>query len=187
MPGFLSFLMIKITIGAFLLCGALSFSAFPALPHADTPGGKVVNELVKHWTSSKELSLAVANAMPDADYSFKASPGEMSFGEQMNHIAGANSHYCSAAAGTKGPLAGEKLSDNSKAAAIKNLSAAYDYCIDSIKESSDASLQKSVSSGGNSTTPFELFWGGFTHSAHHRGQAEVYLRLKGITPPEYKF
>lgn len=25
----------------------------------------------------------------------------------------------------------------------------------------------------------------FTHVAHHRAQAEVYLRLKGITPPVY--
>jgi len=25
------------------------------------------------------------------------------------------------------------------------------------------------------------------HMAHHRGQAEVYLRLKGITPPPYKW
>jgi uncharacterized damage-inducible protein DinB len=23
--------------------------------------------------------------------------------------------------------------------------------------------------------------------AHHRGQTEVYLRLKGITPPQYKW
>jgi uncharacterized damage-inducible protein DinB len=26
-----------------------------------------------------------------------------------------------------------------------------------------------------------------SHMAHHRGQAEVYLRLKGITPPEYQW
>jgi len=27
----------------------------------------------------------------------------------------------------------------------------------------------------------------FTHTAHHRGQAEVYLRLKGIVPPKYRY
>ncbi|HWF47971.1 MAG TPA: DinB family protein, partial [Bryobacteraceae bacterium] len=179
--------MVKIAIGAFLICGALSFCALPALSADDTAGhNKVVDELVKHWTTSKELSLAVANAMPEADYSFKATAGEMSFGEQMNHIAAADSYYCSTAAGTKGPFKG-KPADDSKSAAIKNLTVAYDYCIDSIKELSDASLQKSIPTKSGSTTPFELFWGGFTHAAHHRGQAEVYLRLKGITPPEYKF
>jgi uncharacterized damage-inducible protein DinB len=25
----------------------------------------------------------------------------------------------------------------------------------------------------------------FTHTAHHRAQAEVYLRVKGIQPPNY--
>jgi uncharacterized damage-inducible protein DinB len=178
--------MTKIAIGAFLICGALSFCALPASSANDASGNKVIDELVKHWTTSKDLSLAVANAMPEDDYSFKATAAEMSFGEQMNHIAAADSFYCSAAAGTKGPIKG-KPADNSKSGAIKNLTAAYDYCIDSVKESSDASLQKSISTKSGTTTPFELFWGGFTHAAHHRGQAEVYLRLKGITPPEYKF
>ncbi|HEX4229658.1 MAG TPA: DinB family protein [Bryobacteraceae bacterium] len=178
--------MRKIAIGTVFICGALSFCALPASSADGASDHKVVDELVKHWTTSKELSLAVANAMPEDDYSFKATSPEMSFGEQMNHIAAADSYYCSAAAGTKGPIKG-KPADNSRSAAIKNLNVAYDYCIDSIKEMSDASLQKSISTKNGTTTPFELFWGGFTHAAHHRGQAEVYLRLKGITPPEYKF
>jgi uncharacterized damage-inducible protein DinB len=27
----------------------------------------------------------------------------------------------------------------------------------------------------------------YMHTAHHRGQAVVYLRVKGITPPTWKF
>ena len=123
--------------------------------------------------------------MPDDGYSFRATPAEMSFGEQMNHIAQADANYCSAAAGTKSPLA--KSKDNDKSAAVKNLNTAYDYCIAGIKNSTDAELLKPVSMHGHTTTAFELYWGGFTHSAHHRGQAEVYLRLKGVTPPEYTF
>jgi uncharacterized damage-inducible protein DinB len=51
----------------------------------------------------------------------------------------------------------------------------------------DADLEKTMTRGGNTVSKFELLWGGFTHTAHHRGQAEVYLRLKGIKPPDYKF
>jgi uncharacterized damage-inducible protein DinB len=36
-------------------------------------------------------------------------------------------------------------------------------------------------------TGFEWLWSYFTHTAHHRGQAEVYMRVKGIKPPDYKF
>ncbi len=145
----------------------------------------MVSALVKHWQASKELTLAVANAMPDDGYSFKATQAEMSFGEQMNHIAQADANYCSAAFGEKPSM--EKPADNTKATATKNLTAEFDYCIAGIQKMTDADLEKTVSRGGKSITKFELLWGGFTHTAHHRGQAEVYLRLKGITPPDYKF
>ena len=145
----------------------------------------LVDALVKHWQSSKELTLAVADAMPDDGYSFKATPAEMSFGEQMNHIAQADSNYCSLAFGDKSPM--EKPAGSTKATAVKNLTAEFDYCISGIQKMTDSDLTKTVMARGNSITKFELLWGGFTHTAHHRGQAEVYLRLKGITPPAYKF
>jgi uncharacterized damage-inducible protein DinB len=152
---------------------------------AQDSGKALVNELVSHWETSKSLSLAVAEAMPEASYSFKATEPEMSFGGQMNHIAAANGSYCSAAIGTKSPIG--KPADDTKATATKNLTTAYDYCIDGLKEMTDADLQTKVKRGKSEVTKFELFWGGFTHAAHHRGQAEVYLRLKGVTPPQYEF
>ena len=152
---------------------------------AQESGKTLANELVKHWQISKNLSLAVAQAMPEDAYSFKATDAEMSFGEQMNHIALGNTNYCAAASGTKNPLS--KGTDNTQATAIKNLTTAYDYCIDQLNAMTDADLQTPRKAGNGQMSAFELFWGGFTHAAHHRGQAEVYLRLKGITPPAYKF
>lgn len=145
----------------------------------------IVKALQKHWQSSKELTLAVANAMPEDGYSFKATDAEMSFGAQMNHIAQADNNYCSLAIGEKAPT--NKQTDTSKAAAIQNLNAAFDYCLAGIAKMTDAELEQKVTARGSEISRFELFWGGFTHTAHHRGQAEVYLRLKGITPPTYKF
>jgi uncharacterized damage-inducible protein DinB len=48
---------------------------------------------------------------------------------------------------------------------------------------SDTDLLKMVSNPTQQFTVFERFWGGFTHAAHHREQAEVYLHLKGVKPP----
>lgn len=141
--------------------------------------------LVKHWETSKDLSLEVANAMPDDGYIFKATDGEMSFGAQMNHIAQADSTYCSLAFGAK--PSDDKPADDTKATAVKNLTTAFDFCIAGTKKMSDADLMKEITVRGKPSTPFTLLWGGFTHTAHHRGQAEVYLRLKSITPPAYKF
>ncbi len=145
----------------------------------------LVDALVKHYEASKDLTLAVANAMPDADYSFKATDPEMSFGQQINHIAAANANYCAAGLETKSPLG--KLEDNSKATAVKNVNTAFDFCIDGLKKLTDTGLTKVTGTAPRQATVFERFWGGFTHTAHHRGQAEVYLRLKSITPPQYKF
>jgi len=156
------------------------------LASAQDSGKTLVTEMTKHWQSSKELSLAVAEAMPADAYSFKATDAEMTFGEQINHIAAANANYCGAALGEKSPLSKPADASN-KDTAIKNLTASYDFCIDGLSKMDDKGLQTTVTRGSNVVSKFELFWGGFTHAAHHRGQAEVYLRLKGVTPPSYKF
>jgi uncharacterized damage-inducible protein DinB len=153
---------------------------------AQDSGKTIVNAMLKHWETSKSLSLEVAEAMPAESYSFKATDPEMSFGEQINHIALANGNYCGFALETTNPLS--KPADASdKAAALKNLTASYEFCMNGLAKLDDKGLLTLVKQRGNSISKFELFWGGFTHAAHHRGQAEVYLRLKGITPPSYKF
>lgn len=160
---------------------SLTFSAVSSAQESSP----LVKEFVAHWQASKDLSLAVAQAMPDDAYSFKASEAEMTFGGQMIHIAQANGSYCSRAMEGENPI--KKPGDETKASAVKVLTQAYDYCIDSLKGLSDADLQKQIKGRQGQMSKFELFLGGFTHAAHHRGQAEVYLRLKGVTPPSYKF
>jgi uncharacterized damage-inducible protein DinB len=36
-------------------------------------------------------------------------------------------------------------------------------------------------------TGFTWLWAHFTYTAHHRAQAEVYLRVQGTKPPDYQF
>jgi uncharacterized damage-inducible protein DinB len=40
---------------------------------------------------------------------------------------------------------------------------------------------------GRPVLAYEALWYTFTHTAHHRAQAEVYLRLKNIKPPSWRF
>ena len=46
-----------------------------------------IDNWIKDATTAKELTLAAANAMPAEHYSFKPNPEEMSFGEQLDHLA----------------------------------------------------------------------------------------------------
>jgi uncharacterized damage-inducible protein DinB len=144
----------------------------------------LVDALVKHWETSKTFTLAVVDKMPEDQFTFKATPAEMSFGEMASHIADANGFYCSNAFGGTRP---EKGTDFSKSGATKHLTETFDSCIAGIQKMSDTDLMKMVGKAPRQTTAFESVWGGFTHTAHHRAQLEVYLRLKGIEPPQYKF
>ena len=141
------------------------------------------SEFAKHWVTAKELTIAVAQTMPDADYSFKPNPDEMSFGEQIVHIGGGNYAYCSRAAGGKSPYVKPEKSD--KATAMKVLSESFDYCAQTVGAVKD--FDKQVGPEGKQIGIREVYLGAYAHMAHHRGQAEVYLRVKGLKPPTYTF
>lgn len=155
---------------------AISLAALAAIPGFAADFG---SEFAKHWTTAKELTVAVAETMPDADYGFKPNPDEMSFGEQIVHIANANYIYCSRVAGSKSPFV--KPETNDKATAIKLVNESFAYCAETLAAVKD--FDKQVGPMGVR----EVLLGAYAHMAHHRGQAEVYLRVKGLKPPTYKF
>ena len=157
-----------------------------AAPAADQAGAsRFATDFAKHWLVAKDLAIAVAQAMPAESYEFKPVPEEMSFGGQMFHIAAGNYGYCATAAKAKSPFTKPETTD--KEAAIKALGASFDYCAEIASSLTDDQLNESRARGKSSFTVRELLLGVQTHMAHHRGQAEVYLRVKGIKPPDYNF
>jgi uncharacterized damage-inducible protein DinB len=139
----------------------------------------------KHWQISKEFTLAVAEAMPAESYDFKPNPQEMSFGELMIHIAQSNSEAFARVAGMK-ELAVPAGRD--KQTAIKFLADSFDKCAKDFASMTPEQLDKMFDiPDGKQATGLEVLWWAFTDTAHHRGQAEVYLRVRNITPPHYRF
>jgi uncharacterized damage-inducible protein DinB len=139
----------------------------------------------KHWQIAKEFTLAVAEAMPAESYDFKPNPEELSFGRLMTHIAAQNSDSCASATGTK-PLAEPAATD--RPTAIKFLTDTFDKCAKEFDAMPPEQLDKEVYRfRGQPVLAREALWYTFTHMAHHRGQAEVYLRVKNIKPPSWRF
>jgi uncharacterized damage-inducible protein DinB len=152
--------------------------------------------LVKHWKASGELTVAVANAMPAEGYSFRPTPEEMSFGELMAHIAAADRGACANASGLTAPALPAKIStwakdsgkvDVDKETAVPFLKDTFEFCSKAITDMPASRMDTVVGPPNRNLTGMEWLWSYFTHTAHHRGQAEVYLRLKGIKPPDYTF
>lgn len=146
---------------------------------------------VADWERAKAYTLEYLNASTDEVITFKPTPDMRSFGQQMLHIAEANYGMASAAAGKTSPVPFGSLekSDkaNTKESVTKEVMASYDYVIAIAKEMAEPKMSEMVKLFNR----FDLTRGAamekvFEHQTHHRGQTTVYLRLKGITPPQEK-
>ncbi len=156
----------------------------------------VKDALAKHWKTSGEFTVAVAEAMPADGYDFRPNPEEMNFGQLMAHIAGVNLNACSNASGLERPALPPKIAEWAKATqkvsvdketAIGFLGDSFAFCDKAVAAMTPERMDAVVGPPARNLTGFEWLWAYFTHTAHHRGQAEVYLRVKGIKPPGYKF
>jgi uncharacterized damage-inducible protein DinB len=144
-------------------------------------------EFAKHLKTSREFTIAVAEAMPADGYDFKPNPEEMSFGVLMAHIAIAQATTFGRVAGMDSPLPAKQPEKVDRATALKMLNDSFDFCEKALASATPAQLDAVTGPEGRQTSGREKMWSYFTHTAHHRGQAEVYLRVKGIKPPPYRF
>jgi uncharacterized damage-inducible protein DinB len=165
--------------------------ALPAM--AQNP---IQSAMAKHWKTSGEFTLAVAGAMPADSYSFRPNPEEMGYGQLMAHIAGVNLNACANASGLPRPALSPKIAEWAKdtlkvevdkETAIQFLTESFEFCNKAVAAMTAERWNSVVGPPARNLTGFEWLWAYFTHTAHHRGQAEVYLRVKGIKPPEYRF
>jgi DinB superfamily len=153
-------------------------------------GQTMKDALVKHWKTTQDFTLAVANAMPAESYNFKPVPEELSFAQLFVQVAGANQNACALASGVPRPAVPAGVDPENanvpKALVIQFLTSSFEFCQNAVASMTPEKLDAVVGTS-RKMTGYEWLWSYFTHTAHHRGQAEVYLRLKGITPPTYTF
>jgi uncharacterized damage-inducible protein DinB len=152
-----------------------------------------IDEFIQDWTQSKQFTLAVANAMPAEFYNFKPNPDEMSFGEQMVHIAGGNVFRFQQISGIQPPFSFDpsKPQPADKQSVVRMLDQSFDYVIKVLPQITPEQLKRKwhIPSWQGRTDPEgrAMIMNMFVHTAHHRAQCEVYLRVKGIKPPDYRF
>jgi len=145
---------------------------------------------IAEWERAKAYTKEYLDAMPESGYSLKPTPQMRSFAEQMLHLTDGNYGFTATATGEKSPYGmgeAEKIQDKSKANVTKVVLASYDYVIDALKKMSPKQLDEKVKFMNRfELTKDMVFTKDFEHQTHHRGQATVYLRLAGVTPPQEK-
>ncbi|MBZ5646613.1 MAG: DinB family protein [Acidobacteriia bacterium] len=140
-------------------------------------------EYAKHFGALSKLSVEVAQAMPPEQYAFRPHPDSMDFGRLMSHIATTNYQFC---AGLKDSDPPALPSPTEKDAVVKFLSDSFDYCSAVIPNLTEEQLSTAHNSPDGRLLGREILLAMYIHVAHHRGQAEIYLRDKGIKPPSYR-
>ena len=158
----------------------LALASIPAFAQADVKAA-----VLKHLKTSRDFTLKVADQMPDADYGFKLTPPQMSFAEQMAHLAEEQAGFLSVFSTDK-PNPGKPASMNKKDV-LAYVRQSFDKSIDTVSKLTPAQLSKTYSGGEGTMTGLEVLMILMDHTTHHRASAEMYLRAKGITPAEYQF
>ncbi len=144
-----------------------------------------VQLLRKHVQTSRDFTIEVAKQMPADQYGFKLTPEQMSFGEQMVHIANANGFFFGKMTGMKGPAADPKKA--TKESTITALQVSFDFALAELAKTKDSKLMEMVDTGDGKMTMLEGVMLLIDHTTNHRASAEMYLRVKGIKPAEYRF
>ena len=153
-----------------LLSFTLIFGTLEAQNPLTTAAQRYFNTVRKNLETS-------ADAMPAEKYSFRLTPGQMTFAEWLNHATQRNYSDCAA-------LKSEPVSDaEKKAATLKDktevahaLKDSFAYCEDAFKSMND---QKA----GSSDKVSYAFLHVVVHNNEIYGNIVGYLRVSGIIPP----
>ena len=170
----------KIRYSFGLILAGVALAGLPAFAQVDIKAA-----VVKHLKISRDFTLKVADQMPEADYGFKLTPPQMSFGEQITHLAQSQAEFL--APFSSGRPSFGKPASTSKKDILEFVRKSFDESIDKVSKLTPEQISKTYQGDGGPMTGAELLMFLMDHTTHHRASAEMYLRAKGITPAEYEF
>jgi uncharacterized damage-inducible protein DinB len=141
-------------------------------------------ELLRDWTELKPVMMAIAATMPEDKFTYKSTPAQRDYGQQIMHVATGNMLYLRFFGG-KAVAPAFNRSATSKADILQALAASFDFGETLIREQTDQSMLEIVQTnqflGPSSKARVIYFLIGHTWDIY--GQMAVYLRLNGIVPP----
>jgi uncharacterized damage-inducible protein DinB len=161
----------------------LLFTVFACPGLCSAGPANAAGEYSKHLDALGQLSVAVAEAMPADKYGFRPHSESMTFGELMSHIATTNYQFCAGLKDSDPPVL---PSPAGKDGTVKFLADSFQYCSTKVNNLGEQQLSAVHNSPDGRLPGREVLLAMYIHVAHHRGQAEIYLRDNGIKPPGYR-
>lgn len=140
-------------------------------------------EFLTKWENAQHYTLQVARLMPERHYTYQPFAGARTFGEQMVHISEAMVYH----AGLALVITDRRGSPNpaDKEVVIQHLRESYTLVEQQARAMNARDWEEKVKFWDGPTSRRKILTFTADHITHHRGQAVVYLRMKGIKPPSY--
>ena len=167
------------TIG--VVCAALAVTALQPSAQAVS----IQAEMLKDWVGLKDTMDKIASAMPDDKFTFKSTPAQRDYGQQVLHIAQINVRLLQTVGAKAAPPKLDPAATG-KAATIKAMDDSFDYGTAILKEHTDQTLVQAAAMAPGflgPSTRARMFTFLIGHAWDFYGQMAVYLRLNGIVPP----
>lgn len=172
-----------------LMAGVGGTLCIPSILVTNSTNKGWLSEFAERWDISALYTNEVLAKMPDEDFLYQPAPEVMSFGKQLSHLGWGNAIYTGAIIGEDPIKEPAELRRQSVQAYLDLTSKGIKNLIMSI----DEKLLFTNNHGSKGRAPWndftvsDLLLIAYHHTAHHRAQAIVYLRMKGIVPPKYRF
>ena len=151
--------------------------------------GQTKQQLIDDWERQRTNVLAYIDAMPDSAMGFRPTPGVRDFAEQIVHAVATNLQV--AAVTLRGqqavPFSLDTTQLHQKGALRDYTDRAFAYLLEALRSATPSQLLKQTALynlPAQSATRWLLL--SYEHAAWTLGQTVPYLRLNGVTPPEYK-
>lgn len=160
----------------------LAFSAASARAQITT------SALIQVVEVHKGAVLRYIDVAPDSMLGFRPTPGVRTYAEQMAHAAGGDAFIAHLAitGSPRLPALGDTARYHHDKAALKAFAtAAMDHTIEMLRGVSEAQMKEEVSMFGNKVPRWRALMEVLDHFPWTLGQVVPYLRLNGVTPPEY--
>jgi hypothetical protein len=146
--------------------------------------GPLMQSILSRYQTAKLNLMESAAAMPEADYGFKLTPAQRTFGEWMEHNIEMNYNLCSILLGQAAPKEKIKHGVTAKAELESGLKESFGYCDGAFQSMTDEKALKEMDAGGGRRVlPASTMIGLLINWNEHYGNLVGYLRTKGITPP----
>jgi uncharacterized damage-inducible protein DinB len=136
----------------------------------------------------KGAVLRYIDAAPDSMLGFRPTKGVRTYAEQIEHAAGSDAiiAHLAITGSMKVPAMGDSaVYLHNKAALRTYAAAAMDHTIQMLRGVSDAAMEEGIEQFGKKVTRGRALMELLDHFPWTLGQTVPYLRLNGVTPPEY--